>query len=268
MLWTRRTIIAAASCSLLTLTVTLSGCGKPAPPDNHKVTIFAAASLKNALDAATGAWAQESGHNVTISYAGSATLAKQIEQGAPADMFISANAKWMDYLAERSLIDETSRSNLLGNRLVLIAPKGSDVSVKIESGLDLAGALDGGKLAMANSEAVPAGIYGKEALGSLHVWNMVQDHIAQAQDVRAALALVSRGEAPLGIVYQTDASADPDVRVVDIFPDDTHEAIAYPIALLTASKDQAAQELLGFLTSKAAAHYFEEQGFTMLNQKD
>ena len=267
MLWTRRTIIAAASCSLLALTGALTGCGD-APSDEHEVTIFAAASLKNALDEATDDWTKKSGNNVTISYAGSATLAKQIGQGAPADLFISANIKWMDYLAERSLIDETSRSNLLGNRLVLIAPKDSDVILKIAPGFDLAGALDGGKLAMANSDAVPAGIYGKEALGTLNVWNKVHDHIAQAQDVRAALALVSRGEAPLGIVYQTDAAADPNVRVVDIFPQDTHETIAYPIALLSISNDKAAKELLGFLTSKAAAPYFVEQGFTMLNQGD
>lgn len=269
MFWTRRTLITAASAALLVMAGALSGCGKPAGERDREVIIFAAASLKSALDEAVVAWEKESGEDVTISYAGSSTLAKQLEQGAPADIFISANLEWIDYLAQRKLIDMDTRSNLVGNRLVLVAPKGSDVSISIVPGFDLADALgEDGRLAMANTDAVPAGIYGKNALGSLGVWNAVQDKIAQAQDVRAALALVSRGEAPLGIVYQTDAAADPHVRIVDSFPEDTHEPIIYPVALMAASQSQEARAFLGFLTSEKAAAYFEEQGFTMLNKAD
>lgn len=229
------------------------------------VVVFAAASLKNALDEAAAAWQKASGTTVKISYAGSSTLAKQIEQGAPADLFISANLQWMDYLAERSLVDRATRSNLLRNRLVLVAPKDSDVSLAIAPGFDLAAALRGGRLAVANTQAVPAGIYGKAALTSLGVWDTVQGRLAQAQDVRAALTLVSRGEAPLGVVYRTDAAADPGVKIVGTFPEDTHAPIVYPVALTKAAGSKpAAKSLLEFLTGQEAVPFFEKQGFAVL----
>lgn len=234
------------------------------PVRAQEVVVFAAASLKNALDAAVAEW-EEQGGEAAISYAGSSALARQIEQGAPADIFISANPGWMDYLEERGLINSATRSDLLGNRLVLIAPSPNDVTLKIAPGFDLAGALNGGYLAMANTEAVPAGIYGRAALTSLGVWDAVQDRIAQARDVRAALTLVSRGEAPLGIVYRTDAAADPNARIVDTFPEDTHEPIIYPIALTEGAEGEAARLLLEFLKSEDATPFFEAEGFDVLD---
>ena len=268
MLWTRRTLVTAVSATLLAMTAILSGCGNPAGEQDREIIIFAAASMKSALDEAVESWEKESGKDVTISYAGSSTLAKQLEQGAPADMFISANLEWMDYLAERKLIDVRTRSNFLGNRLILVAPNSSDLTITIAPDFDLAGVLGDSRLAMANTDAVPAGMYGKTALESLGVWGAVRGKIAQAQDVRAALALVSRGEAPLGIVYQTDAAADPNVKILDTFPEETHGPIVYPIALMAASNNQEAQALLGFLTSEKAAPYFKKQGFTLFNPKD
>jgi molybdate transport system substrate-binding protein len=227
------------------------------------VTVFAAASLKTALDAVAGAWTAESGRTATISYAGSPALAKQIEQGAPAGVFISADLDWMAWLAERGLIREASEVRLLGNRLVLIAPADSAVAAEIGPGLDLAGLLGDGRLALANVDAVPAGRYGRAALESLGLWGSVADRLAQAENVRAALALVSAGEAPLGIVYATDARADRRVKVVGTFPEDTHPPIVYPAAE-TAEAGDAAAAFLAFLGTRAAAALFEAQGFTML----
>jgi molybdate transport system substrate-binding protein len=228
------------------------------------VVVFAAASLKNALDEIAGSWNSESGKTAVISYAASSALAKQIEEGAPADMFISADLDWMDEVAGKNLIKPETRSNLLGNRIVLIAPANSDVSLEVGSGMDLAGALDGGKLAMADPEAVPAGKYGKAALESLGVWESVSGSVAGAENVRAALAFVSRGEAPLGIVYQTDAAADPGVKVVGTFPEDSHPPIIYPVALVAESDNPDAASLLEYLRSDAAKAAFEKQGFTVL----
>lgn len=226
----------------------------------QEVVVFAAASLKNALDAAVAEW-EEHGGEAVISYAGSSALARQIEQGAPADIFISANPGWMDYLQERDLIDPATRSVLLGNRLVLIAPSESDATLEIAPGFDLAGALGGGYLAMANTDAVPAGIYGRTALTSLGVWEAVRGQVAQAQDVRAALTLVSRGETPFGVVYRTDAAADANVRIVDTFPEETHDPIIYPMALTVDAESEASSLLLEFLRSEAAAPFFEAEGF-------
>src|SRR6476646_8136533 len=181
----------------------------PAAAQGKDVVVFAAASLKNALDDIAGQWQRETGKKVVVSDAASNTLIKQIEQGAPADIFISADLDWMDYGQQKDLIKPDSRSNLLGNRLVLIAPKDSSVSANIQPGFDLAALLKGGRLAMGNVDAVPAGKYGKASLEKLGAWDGVKDKIAQAESVRAALLLVARGEAPLGIVYQTDAAADP-----------------------------------------------------------
>jgi len=236
----------------------------PAVAQGKDVVVFAAASLKNALDDIAGQWQRETGKKAVISYAASNTLIKQIEQGAPADIFISADLDWMDYGQQKDLIRPDSRSNLLGNRLVLIAPKDSSVSANIQPGFDLAALLKGGRLAMGNVEAVPAGKYGKASLEKLGVWDSVKDKIAQAESVRAALLFVSRGEAPLGIVYQTDAAADPSVKIIGTFPENTHPPIIYPVALTKESTNADAQALLSNLRSPAARAAFERQGFTVL----
>jgi molybdate transport system substrate-binding protein len=236
----------------------------PAVAQGKDVVVFAAASLKNALDDIAGQWQRETGKKAVISYAASNTLIKQIEQGAPADIFISADLDWMDYGQQKDLIRPDSRSNLLGNRLVLIAPKDSSVSANIQPGFDLAALLKGGRLAMGNVDAVPAGKYGKASLEKLGVWDSVKDKIAQAESVRAALLFVSRGEAPLGIVYQTDAAADPSVKIVGTFPEDTHPPIIYPVALTKESTNADAQTFLNYLRSPSARAAFERQGFTVL----
>ena len=229
-----------------------------------KVTVFAAASLKNALDAANAAWQTETGNETAVSYAASSALAKQIEAAAPADLFISADLAWMDYVAEKKLIKEDTRSNLLGNRIVLVAPKDKAETVEIKEGFDLAGLVGDGKLAMGAVDSVPAGKYGKAALEKLGVWSSVEGKVAGAESVRAALALVSRGETPYGIVYQTDAAADPGVAVVGTFPEDSHPPIIYPVAILSESTSAAAAAYLHFLKSDKAAPFFTEQGFTIL----
>jgi molybdate transport system substrate-binding protein len=227
--------------------------------------IFAAASLKDALDAVDGAWRNESGGRVVISYGASSALAKQIEQGAPADVFISADEDWMDYLATHRLIKPDTRFDLLGNSLVLIAPKDSTLTAKIAPAFPLAALIGEGHLAMANTDSVPAGKYGKAALTKLGVWDQVSGKIAQAENVRAALLLVSRGEAPLGIVYATDARSDPNVKVLDIFPEDTHPPIIYPVAETVGSTNKDAGAFLAFLKSSAARGVFEAQGFRVLS---
>lgn len=228
------------------------------------VIVFAAASMKNALDELATKWEQKSGQSIKISYAASSTLAKQLEQDAPASIFISADEDWMNYVAGKSLIKADSRSNLLGNKLVLIAPKDSSVKLELKPGADLAKALAGGRLAMGNVDSVPAGKYGKAALEKLGLWDSISNKLAQAESVRAALALVSRGEAPLGVVYKTDAAADPNVKVVATFPAGSHPAIIYPIAL-TANASEGAGAFLKYLKSPEAAPSFEAQGFTVLS---
>jgi molybdate transport system substrate-binding protein len=257
---TRRSWLALLIAAVLT-----SGAGTaPAAAQGRDVLVFAAASLKNALDEVAAQWQRESGKKVAISYAASNTLIKQIEQGAPADMFISADLDWMDYGQQKGLIKPDIRSNLLGNRIVLIAPKDSNVSVNIAPGFDLAALLKGGRLAMGNVDAVPAGKYGKASLEKLGAWDGVKDKIAQAETVRAALLLVSRGEAPLGIVYQTDAASDPGVKIVGTFPESTHPPIIYPIALTKDSVNPDALAFLNYVRSAAARPAFERQGFTFL----
>ena len=231
----------------------------------NDVVIFAAASLKNALDEIAATWSKDTGKPAPkISYGASPTLAKQIEQGAPADLFISADLDWMDYVAGKNLIKADTRFNLLGNKIVLIAPKDSKMAAVALTGVDLAKALAGGRLSMANVDAVPVGKYGKAALEKLGVWNDVKDHLAQAENVRAALLLVARGEAPLGIVYSTDAAAEPNVRIVASFPEDSHPPIIYPAALTKDSKNADAKAFLDFLRSAKARTAFEKQGFTVL----
>jgi molybdate transport system substrate-binding protein len=229
--------------------------------------IFAAASLKNALDEIAAAYAKEPGKAAPrISYAASNALARQIEAGAPADLFLSADLDWMDYAQGRNLIRPDSRVGLLGNRIVLVAPKDSTTVVNLAPGLDLAAALAGGRLAMANVDAVPAGKYGKAALEKLGAWEGVKDRVAQAENVRAALLLVSRGEAPLGIVYRTDAASDPNVTIVGTFPEDAHPPIVYPAAITRASTNPDAAAFLAFLRGPEARAAFERQGFTVLNR--
>ena len=230
----------------------------------EKVTVFAAASMKNALDAANAEFAKESGDEVVVSYAASSALAKQVEAGAPADVFISADLAWMDYLAGKGLIKADTLSNLLGNRLVLVAPAASAKPVEIKPGFDISALVGNGKLAMGAVDSVPAGKYGKAALEKLGVWSSVQSKIAQAENVRATLALVSRGEAPLGIVYQTDAAADSGVKVIGTFPADSHPPILYPVAVLASSSKPEAQAFVDYLKSPAAKPLFEKQGFTVV----
>lgn len=229
------------------------------------MVVFAAASLKNALDEIAAIWAKDTGKPVPrISYAASSALARQMEQGAPADLFISADLDWMDYAAGKNVINADTRFNLLGNKIVLIAPRDSRTATLAITGGDLAKALAGGRLSMGNVDAVPAGKYGKAALEKLGAWTSVKDSIAQAENVRAALLLVARGEAPLGIVYSTDTAAEPGVKVVATFPADSHPPITYPAALTGASKNADAKTFLDFLRSAKARAVFEKQGFTVL----
>ena len=237
----------------------------PAQAQGGDVVIFAAASLKNALDAVNAQWQKETGKKAVISYAASSALAKQIEQGAPAQMFISADLDWMDYLAGKSLIKPDTRSNLLGNRIVLIAPKDKAQAIEIKPGFDLAKILGDGRLSMANIDSVPAGKYGKAALEKLGVWESVSSKIAQAENVRAALLLVSRGETPAGIVYQTDAAAEPNVAIIGTFPENTHPPIIYPIALTASASHPDAAEFLAYVKSAKAKPLFEAQGFAVLS---
>jgi molybdate transport system substrate-binding protein len=259
--WFGRVAVVAAVV-LAWSAVQLSATAQKAQGDD--LVIFAAASLKNALDAANVQWKKETNKTAKISYAASSALAKQIEQGAPAQMFISADLDWMDYLAGKNLIKADTRSNFLGNRIVLVASKDKAQPIEIKSGFDLAKILGDGRLSMANVEAVPAGKYGKAALEKLRVWAGVSGKIAQAENVRAALLLVSRGEVPAGIVYQTDAAADPAVAIIGTFPGDSHPPIIYPIALTANAEHPDAVAFLAYLKSAKAKPFFEAQGFTVL----
>jgi molybdate transport system substrate-binding protein len=227
--------------------------------------VFAAASQKDALNAAIAAYNGKTA--IKASYASSSTLARQIEHGAPADVFISANVAWMDYLQKRKLIAVDTRRDFFGNGLVLIAPKGSSIgNVTIGKGLDLVGLLGKGRLAIGDPDHVPAGIYGKAALKSLGIWNTTEPRLARAENVRAALALVSRGETPLGIVYASDAVADHGVKVVGRFPEGSHPPIVYPAAVLARSKrPEAAKAFLAYLRTPAAAKIFGRFGFLVLD---
>jgi molybdate transport system substrate-binding protein len=232
--------------------------------ENSKLVVFAAASLKTALDEINGQWFERTGKKARVSYAASSALAKQIEEGAPADIFVSADLAWMDYLQQRKLIRAETRSDLVGNRLVLVAPKGNGLHANIEFGFPLRSLLGPGRLAMANTEAVPAGKYGKAALISLGMWDQVRDRIAQAENVRAALVLVRRGEVPFGIVYRSDAHSDPTVELVGTFPSSTHPAIVYPMAITANATSPYADEFIEEVKSRHARETFEKQGFSAL----
>jgi molybdate transport system substrate-binding protein len=224
--------------------------------------VLAAASLQEALQAAAKLWTDQGHPAPVLSFAASSVLARQIEAGAPADMFISADEEWMDTLRDKGLIKPGSRATLAGNSLALIAPATSTLSLDPAPGFALADALGTGKLALADPEGVPAGRYAKQALQKLGVWNQVADRIAAGDNVRAALSLVARGETPLGIVYATDASAEPKVRVVATFPPWTHVSITYPVALLTSSRNVDAAAFRGFLLSPETQAVFRARGFT------
>ncbi|MFT3810588.1 MAG: molybdate ABC transporter substrate-binding protein [Micropepsaceae bacterium] len=222
--------------------------------------VFAAASLKGPLDEAAEAFRAGTGTAIVIAYAGSNALAKQIEEGAPAEVFISADTDWMDYLAGKSLIADDTRSDLLTNELALIAPAESAASLTIGEGFDLAGAAGDGRIAVADPDAVPAGRYARQALTALKVWEAVEPKLARTENVRAALALVARGEAAFGIVYVTDAAAEPKVRTVGVFPAALHDTIVYPAALTRTASPEAAA-FLAFLKGDAASAIFAKAGF-------
>jgi molybdate transport system substrate-binding protein len=244
---------------LLTLTFALPAAAQ------EKITVFAAASLRNALDAANAAFIMHTGVSVNASYAASSALAKQIGEGAPADVFFSADTQWMDWLAARKLIAADTRVDLLGNTLVLIAPKATALDhVDIGPGFDLAKLAGDGRIAVADVRAVPAGLYAKAALEKLGVWAAVQGNLAQADNVRAALSYVARGEAPLGIVYATDAKVEPGVKIVGTFPPDSHPPIVYPAAAAAGRDNAASKRYLDFLGSAPARAIFEKYGFSVI----
>ena len=225
------------------------------------VIVFAAASLKESLDEQARLFQTQTGHRVIVSFGASNALARQIEAGAPADLFISADSEWMNYVEQHRLLAAQTRVDLLRNSLVLIAPASSTVFMKIEPHFPLAAALGKDKLAMANPDSVPAGKYGKSALQSLGVWNSVERNVVRAENVRAALVLVARREAPFGIVYATDAGAESGVKIVGTFPPGSHPPIVYPAAMLATSKSSAARALLEYLHSAQARAVWTRHGF-------
>ena len=226
-----------------------------------QVTVFAATSLREALDAAAARFQAATGHRTVVSYAASNALARQIESGAPADLFISADGDWVGYLESKGLVEPGSRRNLLANELVLVAPARSTARVRLAPGVDLAPLLEGKRIALANPAAVPAGKYARAALEALGAWSSVAGRVAAADNVRAALALVARGEAPLGVVYRTDALAEKNVRIVDGFPAGTHPPIVYPMVRLRRSHSPAAAAFAAYLASPEALAVFAGFGF-------
>lgn len=226
-----------------------------------KITVYAAASLTDAVGEVAALYKKQHSIEVVGSYGSSSTLAKQIENAAPADVFISADLKWMDYLAEKKRLIPGSRRNLLGNQLVLVAPKGRGFTAEARPGFDLGKAFEG-KLCVGEVESVPVGIYARQALQALGWWESMQSRLAGAQDVRAALAFVERGECAAGIVYATDANISGKVEVVMQFPEDTHERIIYPVAALTGS-DSRSLDFIEFLASPGADAVFQRYGFSL-----
>ncbi|QND78691.1 molybdate ABC transporter substrate-binding protein [Pseudoxanthomonas mexicana] len=248
--------------ALLLIAVSLASTAARAQ-DDAGLTVFAAASLKEALDDAAAAYRQQTGVPVRVSYAASSALARQIEQGAPADVFFSADLEWMDYLQQRNRLDVATRRSLLGNRLVLIAPRASKARVDLKRPATLLAALGDGRLAVGQTRTVPAGKYAKASLESLSLWNGVRPRLAESESVRAALMLVARGETPLGIVYASDAKAEPDVRIVATFPEDSHPPIVYPVAALRGARAAQAARFVRWLASPAADALFTKRGFAV-----
>jgi molybdate transport system substrate-binding protein len=255
----RRSILAALAAA-----VAIAAVPQAATAQDKSILVFAAASMKNALDDVNAAFTKESGIKVVASYDASSALMKQIEGGAPADVFVSADLQWMDYGSQKKLIKDDTRVNLLGNELVLIAAKDSKIgNVTIKPGVDLAKLAGDGRIATGDVKAVPVGIYAQAALEKLGVWSSVEPKMAMTANVRAALVLVARGEAPLGIVYSTDAKVEPGVKIVGVFPEDSHPPIIYPVAATVDAKPDATP-YLAFLRSQAAKTIFESYVFTVL----
>ena len=255
----KRTVVAALAAVLAIAVLPAA-----AQAQDKSITVFAAASMKNALDDVDAAFTKQSGVKVVASYDASSALMKQIEGGAPADVFVSADLKWMDYGSQKKLIKDDTRVNLLGNELVLIAAKDSKIdNVTIAPGFDLTGLAGDGRIATGDVKAVPVGLYAQAALQKLGVWAAVEPKMAMTANVRAALVLVARGEAPLGIVYSTDAKVEPGVKIVGTFPESSHDPIIYPIAATVNARPDATP-YLAFLRSAAAKTIFESYGFTVL----
>ena len=252
-----RRLAALALCFLACSTATAADTAE------RPITVFGAASLTNVLDELGKEFTQSTGVAVRFSFAASSILARQIESGAGADLYISADQEWMDYLEQRGLIQKLTRRDLLSNRLALIAPADSAIQLEIKPGFALAAALGGGRLATGDPDNVPVGRYARSALMSLGVWNDVADRLVRAEDVRTALAFVSRGEAPLGIVYETDARVDKKVRLVGLFPESSHPRITYPMAVTKAGSEGAVR-FAEFLRSDASRAVFERYGFIVL----
>ena len=248
---------AATALSVLCITAPAYGLA------DH-LTVFATSSLTDAGTALADAWETETGHNATFSFAGSSALSRQIQLGAPADIFISASTDWMDALDASGDLRPGTRRDILGNTLVLIAHGNEATALTINETLDLAGILGNERLAMALVDAVPAGIYGKAALTSLGLWESVEPLVAQSDNVRSALAFVAQNEAPLGIVYATDAFASDTVSIVGVFPEGSHDPIIYPAAITAQSTSPVAAEFLEFLTSETARDIWERYGFSVL----
>lgn len=250
----RRLLVGAA------LTLVVAG---QAVAQEGKITVFAAASLTNAMQDIAAAYTKEKQVKVVSSFASSSTLARQIEAGAPADLFISADQKWMDYAVEKKAVDSASRETLLGNSLVVVAPKSSaQGAIKIDAKTDWNSLLKGGRLAVGDPDHVPAGIYAKEALQKLGAWETLSPKLAPAEDVRGALALVERSEAPLGIVYGSDAVASKGVKVVGTFPEASHKKVEYPLAIIDGHKNATVSAFYDYLKGPQASEIFKRYGFT------
>ncbi len=252
--------------SCLLMLCTLAMPVRAADARDQELLVFAAASLTNALDEIGAAYERQTQRTVKFSYAASSALARQLQAGARADVFFSADIEWMDYAQAHKLIDRSSRRNVLSNRLVLVAPADSRTELKIAPGFALAAALGNGRLATGDPDTVPAGRYARSALMSLGVWNEVATRLVRADNVRSALAFIARGETPLGIVYETDARIEKRVRIVDFFPADSHPPIVYPVAM-TAEARPSARQFIEFLQSAAAQQAFERYGFQTIPQR-
>ncbi|PZX45932.1 molybdate transport system substrate-binding protein [Roseinatronobacter thiooxidans] len=252
-------------CRPTALILAAFGLMAPVTAQAEQVTVFATASLTNAATTLAHAWSEQTGHQATMSFAGSSALARQIQHGAPADIFISASTDWMDAVETSGDLRAGTRRDILGNTLVLIA-HGTDVApVTLDETLDLAGMVGDARLAMALVDAVPAGVYGKAALTSLGLWDNVAPQVAQADNVRAALAFVAQNEAPFGIVFATDAAVADTVSVIGTFPEGSHPAITYPAAITAQSTSPVAQEFLEFLSSDTARAIWHAYGFSVLD---
>jgi molybdate transport system substrate-binding protein len=245
--------------------IVVIAAGTASPPQaQQQLTIFAAASMKNALDDINTAFTKKTGIKMVASYAATSALMRQIEQGAPADIFASADLEWMGYGLKNKLIDPATRVNLLGNRLVLIAPKDSKITeMKLEKGVDLAKLIGDGRIATGEVKSVPVGRYAVAALEKLGMWSSVEKRMAMVENVRVALTLVARGEAALGIVYETDAKVEPGVKIVAHFPADSHPEIVYPVAA-TVKANAGAPRYIDFLQSGTSKGVFEKYGFSFL----